>query len=101
MEVLYMSRLIALRMPDDLYAGIEANAKAENMNVSQTIIAMLRGDDGPIKSEPVAVVRAKPIAIKEPESPKVEEWKCKCGSSGVVVVSGVKKCAVCGRTVAP
>jgi hypothetical protein len=103
-EVLYMSKLVALRLPDDLLEVIDGMAKAEGMNRSQAIIALLReGDLTPISSSVVAPVKVSRPAIVE-SKPKIEtatvELKlaaCKCGATGVQIVNGKKVCASCGR----
>ena len=72
--LLYMSKLIALRLPDDLYESTQRLAKAEGMNLSQAIISLLRDDGTPIpQGEKLAAkpaVRAKvekPRATSQPE----------------------------------
>jgi len=53
-----MSKLVALRLPDDLLKVIDGMAKAEGMNRSQAIIALLREEDlTPISSSVVTPVK--------------------------------------------
>ena len=57
-----MSKLVALRIPDELLASIDAMAQAEGMNRSQAIIALL-GEGGlpPIAS---GVVELKAVELE-------------------------------------
>jgi hypothetical protein len=100
-----MSRLITIRLPDELLESVDAMAKAEGMNRSQTIIALLRdGDLSPV----VAVVQEPPhpgIVVPVSRDPKSKPsiqiqpvtTTCKCGGTGVMIVGGKRKCATCGR----
>lgn len=77
-----MSVKIAVRIPDELHAEIDAAAKAEGIKFSQMIIAMLREDTRP--SKVVAVLKPERVAktesakaIKPAEKPKTD--KCPHG----------------------
>ena len=67
-----MSKLIALRIPDDLMGEIEA--RANGGNVSQTIIGMLRGNGIQAmeeeKPKPVEMIITKPAKAKKAAKPK-------------------------------
>ena len=69
-----MSKLIALRIPDDLLERIKATAAEEDMNVSQTIIYMLR--DGPAK---LARERESEKPIPKPTPAKTPGHHPRCG----------------------
>lgn len=62
-----MSKLIALRVPDDLMEEIEK--RANGGNVSQAIIGMLRGNI-PQTEKPVEMIIAKPALLKAIAKPK-------------------------------
>ena len=70
-----MSKLIALRIPDDLMGEIEA--RANGGNVSQTIIGMLRGNSVRVveeeKPKPVEMIITKPAKAKKSAKPKEKE----------------------------
>ena len=70
-----MSKLIALRIPDDLMGEIEA--RANGGNVSQTIIGMLRGNSVRVveeeKPKPVEMIITKPAKAKKVAKPKEKE----------------------------
>ena len=67
-----MSKLIALRIPDDLMGEIEA--RANGGNVSQTIIGMLRGNSVQVveeeESKPIEMIIVKPAKAKKTAKPK-------------------------------
>jgi len=80
-----MSKLITIRLPDELLESVDAMAKAEGMNRSQAIIALLRdGDLSPVvaveppRSGVVVAESKKP----EPKEEKAREWK-PCPKHGV------------------
>jgi hypothetical protein len=68
-----MSKLIALRIPDDLMGEIEARANGGNL--SQTIIGMLRGNSVQVVEEekPVEMIITKPAKAKKSAKPKEKE----------------------------
>jgi len=62
-----MSKLVALRIPDDLFVELEKAKGAEGMNLSQIIISVLRETFGAESPKP-----AKMIIEEKPSSRPVE-----------------------------
>jgi hypothetical protein len=77
-----MSRLVALRLPDDLYESIDRMAKAEGIGLSKAIISMLREESEPV----VEMARAKP-PVAESAKPVKRESAVKVSDPKPVVVN--------------
>lgn len=95
-----MSKLVALRIPDDLFVELEKAKGAEGMNLSQIIISVLRETFGAESPKPEKMIIAKPkkrAKVEKPvEIPKAIERESLKVEPAQVVPRRFVSCPECG-----